>query len=734
MNSIINTAADDPFGNQLIEDMRWLGRLAARLVADPGLADDACQEAWMSASGGGEQPPSREQLATGVRRFLLMHWRGSARRRAREHVSAREDRAPAVDQLLTRRESQVRIWDELVELGEPHRQTLLMRFQEGLSTRQIASALDATQDTVRRHVREGVAILRRKLEADHEGGGLAAIAAAVPASLRGGEVAAETGGRAGFGAMSVKVGAAILALGVCALVVHSALASPVAPVVEPMATEERAAGPSDLSMASLHPEPGEGRLALVPPSTLAEPLSTEPIRAAAVEAQQDGSKVRGTGPDKVHVTLRTLDGFDLPERVSVMLELQCDEFIGMDEASGEVEVVDGAFDIAFEWDSDLVDMIAHGQVTVTANGFGAQTGTSFAMGFYSPKAHSAEVFLYPSASIPIRVAHAGTGKPIRDARLAMQGASGSLGYTMRTDAGGRALLLLMAPEAAHLDLEKDELFVQSKGTGIGHWSRLELERLPLQHDGTRLLELVPSSTVRGKVVMESGDPVPPGTMVAYSMDRSREATAFDFPSRMAPVGRAAIEEDGRFTIEGLTKGLLVLQPQTSRQQGSSALGPDLLLEIPMADKPEVSLHVPAESNVLTLHLAWTGPDEVISVRLYGIDATDSPYSASLTPRKLLATRDHFSVLEDVPIQLPKGSLDEGRPYLLEIRPTYDTYLERLIVFHGVAPRLEHSFADVAALECPSRIGATPEEYLQSKSAEEQARKAGALTVLHARTE
>ncbi|MFT6831984.1 MAG: hypothetical protein ACJAZN_002152, partial [Planctomycetota bacterium] len=35
MNSFTNTAADDPFGNQLIEDMRWLGRLAARLVADP---------------------------------------------------------------------------------------------------------------------------------------------------------------------------------------------------------------------------------------------------------------------------------------------------------------------------------------------------------------------------------------------------------------------------------------------------------------------------------------------------------------------------------------------------------------------------------------------------------------------------------------------------------------------------------------------------------------------------
>ena len=56
----------------LAADLRWLGRVAARLVRDPGLRDDACQEAWLGVR---RPAPTRAELANALRRFLYRHWR-----------------------------------------------------------------------------------------------------------------------------------------------------------------------------------------------------------------------------------------------------------------------------------------------------------------------------------------------------------------------------------------------------------------------------------------------------------------------------------------------------------------------------------------------------------------------------------------------------------------------------------------------------------------------------------
>jgi len=38
---------------RLLDDDRWIRRLAGRLVADPAAADDLAQEAWLAALGAG---------------------------------------------------------------------------------------------------------------------------------------------------------------------------------------------------------------------------------------------------------------------------------------------------------------------------------------------------------------------------------------------------------------------------------------------------------------------------------------------------------------------------------------------------------------------------------------------------------------------------------------------------------------------------------------------------------
>ncbi|MFT6830237.1 MAG: hypothetical protein ACJAZN_000391, partial [Planctomycetota bacterium] len=545
----------------------------------------------------------------------------------------------------------------------------------------------------------------------------------------------ESGLRAGISGTGLKVGAAIAAIGVCVLVLRSVLTGPVEPLMDPMSMGERTVESPGRRAAFLEPVLSQSRLALVAPNAADDPAVAEPAAGAPPEASVSATSIQGQEPYGLRVRLRTLDGFDLPKRVSAKLEGLIEGGSPLAEVKGERDVIDGYFDMTFR-DEDAFHRseVTRAHVTVTAEGFGTQARFLLETPWESRIHPSVDFFLYPASTLPVRVMHAESGEAIHGARLVMRGASDGLTQNLRTDETGLAILPLIVSEATHVDVKEDHLFVQADGTAIGHWTRGNLERLPLQRDGTRVLELAGASTLRGSVVMESGGPVPAGAVVAYSMERSRELTTVDFPHWMAPDGRAVIDEGGHFEIDGLTEGLLLLHPKGSPEHEAAALGPWVLVDVNESQDREVTLLVPSEPTVLTLHLEWLSPEQVLFVRLYEIDSTDAPYLDSVTPRKLLAKRDWLPVLEDVPILLPHGSLEEGQLYLLEVGPDFDNFLERQIIFDGDAPRLEHSFADVAALECPLRKGDTPQQQLQSKNVQARARKAGALAILRARTE
>lgn len=165
-------------------DWLWLGRLCARLVRDPGLADDARQEAWMAATRASGGAPDRRGLARALKRFLWRTRRAEDRRVHRERAAARHEAMPSASELVARGEQQRRVLDALLDLEEPYRSTLLARFQDGLEVRDIAAATGERADTVRWRVRRGLELLRARLEADRTGGGLAAVALGVPGLLR----------------------------------------------------------------------------------------------------------------------------------------------------------------------------------------------------------------------------------------------------------------------------------------------------------------------------------------------------------------------------------------------------------------------------------------------------------------------------------------------------------------------------------------------------------------------
>src|SRR6187455_3193026 len=89
---------EPPSGAELaLDDLRWLRALAARLVRDPHLADDAVQETLVTAL---ERRPRavvslRAWLAAVLRNTLRQQWRGGARRARREaqHGPAHTERS-----------------------------------------------------------------------------------------------------------------------------------------------------------------------------------------------------------------------------------------------------------------------------------------------------------------------------------------------------------------------------------------------------------------------------------------------------------------------------------------------------------------------------------------------------------------------------------------------------------------------------------------------------------------
>src|SRR5215470_7065283 len=140
---------------QLLAQREWLRRLARQLAGE-GEADDLAQEAWLAAL---EDPPEersglRPWLAGVVRHLAGGLRRALGRRATRERITARPEALPSTIELVAR---------ALIELAEPYRTTLLLRFFEGLSSAEIARRQDVPEGTVRWRVKHGLAELRARL-------------------------------------------------------------------------------------------------------------------------------------------------------------------------------------------------------------------------------------------------------------------------------------------------------------------------------------------------------------------------------------------------------------------------------------------------------------------------------------------------------------------------------------------------------------------------------------------
>jgi len=157
-----------PTDDELLAHTEWLTRLARALVGDAA-AGDVVQDTYEAALA---KPPKREGplrpwLGGVARNVARMATRSRTRREKREQAVVVHDDVPSPEQLVERAEMQQKVGRLVLELREPLRSTLLLRFLEGMTASEIARAQGIPAATVRSRVKDALDRIRASLDAEH---------------------------------------------------------------------------------------------------------------------------------------------------------------------------------------------------------------------------------------------------------------------------------------------------------------------------------------------------------------------------------------------------------------------------------------------------------------------------------------------------------------------------------------------------------------------------------------
>lgn len=135
---------------ELLEDSSWLNALARSLTRDAHAADDAVQSGWLAllTSPVHAHTPAA-WLRIVVRRVVGKRVRENARRLRREQsVALPEAKESAHEDLVEKAELHRIVVEEVLQLSEPYRSTVLLRYFGGLTTAEVAERQGVPVKTV----------------------------------------------------------------------------------------------------------------------------------------------------------------------------------------------------------------------------------------------------------------------------------------------------------------------------------------------------------------------------------------------------------------------------------------------------------------------------------------------------------------------------------------------------------------------------------------------------------
>ncbi|MBN1419749.1 MAG: sigma-70 family RNA polymerase sigma factor [Planctomycetes bacterium] len=196
---------------RLLEQTGWMRSLARTLVADEARADDIVQDTLLAAV---ERPPDANRsfgawLARVLRNRARRSHRDSFRRERRERMAARPDRVSTTPaDLVERAEIQRRIAGAVIDLEEPYRSTVLLKFFEEMGSEEIARRMGIPAATVRTRLHRAMERLRLRL--DREYGGERARWSAIILPFLGADALAPSATAGAAGASGLVIGGIIM--------------------------------------------------------------------------------------------------------------------------------------------------------------------------------------------------------------------------------------------------------------------------------------------------------------------------------------------------------------------------------------------------------------------------------------------------------------------------------------------------------------------------------------------
>lgn len=193
-----------PTVESLLTHARWARSLARTLVTDTHLADDLAQDALTAAL---RQPPADGERARGWLARVIRNRVVSTRRRldARQRAEPRAARAeaePSTLELVEHADAQRRLVAAVLELEEPYKRTVLLRWFGDLPPREIARVEGVPIATVTSRLTRAHARLREGLERSYGDEGRSWTRALLPLALAELRPAAPAGLRAESSATS----------------------------------------------------------------------------------------------------------------------------------------------------------------------------------------------------------------------------------------------------------------------------------------------------------------------------------------------------------------------------------------------------------------------------------------------------------------------------------------------------------------------------------------------------
>lgn len=617
--------------DELLHHDAFLRAVASRLVAADDV-DDLVQSTWLATA---EQGPARSGrirawLATVARNLGGKMRRGTERRRRRETaagaVQATALGAPTPAEFAEREQLRRAVADAILALDDASRDAVLLRWYEGLSSREAAARLGVPVETLRTRLKRAHAKLRTTLDARY-GRRATWAALAGPGAVD----AVASIGKTVFGALMTTTQTKFAAtLGV----ICAALLGVIVAVFGPWRGSDgpppvRGDGGDPLAIAP----PASSRPTTDDASSLVAAASRRIASRPFVEPKdQEEPAVAAVAPSGLRLEVHYSDGSPAAGiGVSARPE-------GLPEIAGRLESTDGLG----LWTS----LAAPGYWLLRLD-----RTVGFRRVFVKPLETTVCTWLLEPGPTLEGETVDGRGRPVAGAEIVLASGPNALFIAAKSDASGRFRVRDVAPDLSVS--ARGAGFAPSEGALVGGGAGTTVWRVLVLNTG--------GAAVEGRVVDAAGAAIVGATVEATAM--TPDGAVVDFQRGTAAV-RGATDAEGRFRLESLPDGQIRITTHASGFAVST-----LDTELPPEGTERVSILLRRGARLTGRAKGFEGKDTWIHVRgisratLVGRVAEDGSFTVEDVPpgsAKALWT-DGGQVLATAELEFEAGGITRWEP-------------------------------------------------------------------------